>query len=257
MTEEVSPSFLIKIINLDRRKDRMEMILKNLAFTSFRDYPIERFSAINGIDLIEDIKSKNLYNDIVWKVLKNQCKKNISRGELGCLLSHYFLLKKIWKDPMIDIDQMIIVMEDDVHFSKCNYSEEISDILDFTQSNYFDFCYISGRFEKNFFCKDEKMFTEINNHFYERISGEGFKWDRTTNSYIIKKQSIPVILDSFIKLLSDKFVAVDHIFCRSKVISYDYFPHLFYSPANYSTDIQGHHRMNTINVEEFQKFIKS
>lgn len=249
--------FLIKIINLDRRKDRMDTMLKNIASTSFRDYPVERFSAINGIDLIEDIKNKKLQDDIVWKVLNGQSRKTVSRGELGCLLSHYFLLKKIWKDPSIDIDQGIIIMEDDVHFSKNDYSNEISEIIDFIENNYFDFCYISGRFEKNFTCNDNKMFEKLDDHFYKRIAGEGGKWDRTTNSYIIQKQCIPIILDGFIKLLSERFIAVDHIFCRSEIVSYDYFPHLFYCPANYSTDIQGRNRMNMINVSEFQQFIKN
>ena len=147
-------------------------------------------------------------------------------------------------------------MEDDVHFSKSDYSKEISDILHFNSNNYFDFCYISGRFQKNFFCKDSKMFEKDNEHLYKRIAGKGPNWDRTTNSYIIKKQSIPVILDGFIKLLSKLFTPVDHIYCRSDVISYDYFPHLFYSPSNYSSDIQGRHRMNTINTSQFKQFIK-
>ena len=97
----------------------------------------------------------------------------------------------------------------------------------------------------------------MNDHFYKRIAGQGRMWDRTTNSYITKKQSIPVILDQFIKILFQGFIAVDHVFCRSQIVSYDYFPHLFYCPANYSTDIQGRNRMNTINVGEFQQFIKN
>ena len=33
-------------------------------------------------------------------------------------------------------------MEDDVHFSKKDYSQEIVDILEFDRDNYFDLCYI-------------------------------------------------------------------------------------------------------------------
>ena len=74
--------FLIKIINLDRRKDRMDTMLENLEKTSFRNYPIERFSAINGINLIEDINQK-LDNDIIWKIFCGLKKGDIAKGQLG------------------------------------------------------------------------------------------------------------------------------------------------------------------------------
>ena len=46
MSENSKPDFFIKIINLDRRKDRMDAMMKNIAETCFSQYPIERFSAI-------------------------------------------------------------------------------------------------------------------------------------------------------------------------------------------------------------------
>lgn len=257
MTEQGQSDFLIKIINLDRRKDRMDTMLKNIASTSFRDYPIERFSAINGIDLIQDIKNKRLDDDIVWKVITSLNKDSIPKGRLGCFLSHYFLFKKIWKDVTIDIDQMIIIMEDDVHFSKNDYSGEIADIIKFNKTNIFDLIYISGRFKKNFTCNDSKMYKKVGSFIYERLSGEGYNWDRTTNSFIIKKNSIPQILDYFIKfILTDTFEAIDYILLRANIINLDVFPHLFYSPLDYSTDIQGKHAYDTINISVFQQFIK-
>ena len=248
--------FLIKIINLDRRKDRMDTMLENLEKTSFRNYPIERFSAINGIDLIEDIKTKKLDNDIIWKILSGFKKGDIPKGQLGCFLSHYFLMKKIWLDSTIDLNQMIIIMEDDVHFSKNNYSEEITDIINFDKTNVFDLIYISGRFQKNFTCNNEKMYKKETSFIFKRLNGRGHVWDRTTNSFIIKKKSVPIILDFFIKFLQERFEPVDCIFLRSSIMKYDVFPHLFYSPMNYSTDIQGKHVRDTININEFQQFIK-
>ena len=255
--EKSKSDFLIKIINLDRRKDRIDIMLQNLKKTSFGNYPIERFSAINGINLIEDIKNKNLDNDIIWKVLTEVNKINIPKGQLGCFLSHYFLLKKIWMDSTIDLNQMVIIMEDDVHFSKNDYSKEISDIINFNKTNMFDLIYISGRFQKNFACSNNKMYKRRTGFIFERLTGRGHAWDRTTNSFIIKKKSLPIILDFFIKFLKKGFEPVDCVFLCSPIMKFDVFPHLFYSPLNYSTDIQGKHVQDTINISSFQQFIEN
>ena len=61
----------------------MVKMLENLAKTSFCQYPIERFSAINGIDCIQDIKNKDLDNDIIWRVLINQQEHSPGRIRLS------------------------------------------------------------------------------------------------------------------------------------------------------------------------------
>ena len=258
MSENSKPDFFIKIINLDRRKDRMDAMMKNIAETCFSQYPIERFSAINGIDLVEDVKKKELDSDIIWKVITALNRDSIPKGELGAFLSHYFLLKKIWRDKTIDLNQMIIIMEDDVHFSKNNYSQEIQDIKNFNKTNIFDVMYISGRFHKNFTCNDNKMYNRITPNIFERLSGKGHNWDRTLNSFIIKKISIPAIIDCLIQFLQNNgFTPVDAILVECNVKQFDIFPHLFYSPMNYSTDIQCHHIRDKIKIDNLKQFAEN
>ena len=57
--------------------------------------------------------SKNNYNnDPLISILKN---KNVKYkcGELGCILSHYFLLREIALDDMLNNDSVIFIFEDD------------------------------------------------------------------------------------------------------------------------------------------------
>ena len=93
-----------------------------------------------------------------------------------------------------------------IHFSKHNYSEEITDIINFDKTNVFDLIYISGRFQKNFTCNNEKMYKR-DKFYFKRLNGRGHVWDRTTNSFIIKSQYL--LFRFFIKFLQERFEPVD------------------------------------------------
>ena len=93
-----------------------------------------------------------------------------------------------------------------------------------------------------------------------------FNWNRGTFSYVIKKsickKLMEIISTSFVKEETEqkeergiikfkeiiKFEAIDYVytFAFNKINMFDFIPHLYYSPVNYNTDIQGNHLTNII-----------
>lgn len=121
-----------------------------------------------------------------------------------------------------------------------------------------DMIYFGGRFKLNFHPSNpltKNFFSHSFNNFYLRIHGQGADWNRTTHNYLVKKNNIKKILNSILEYyLNEKqpTIQVDKMYCSlsKKLNMYDYFPHIFYSPMNYSTDIQ--HSKTMINTAELK-----
>jgi hypothetical protein len=114
--------------------------------------------------------------------------------------------------------------------------------------------YLGGRFTQNFIPKNKNFFIPHTlNNFYLRINGRGADWDRTTHNYLIKKINIPNIIKCYLEYFEtnqNHSFQVDTFYnsLSNKIKMYDYFPHIFYSPMNYLTDIQ--HSKAKINTKE-------
>jgi len=243
-------SIYVRYINLDRRTDRNEDVLKKLtSILGFEESNIKRFSAIDGNNLIQDLVIKNYIQDKLIEIIKEK-KNNVKAPELACLLSHYFLLKEIVEDKTIPYDSIIFLFEDDF-FINTQYlmSIKILDIVeeiknaDFNKESKWDMIYMGGRFKPNFIPKNKTFFNHIFNNLYKRIAGQGMDWDRTTHNYLVKKSNIQNILKCYLEYFEDKknpAFQVDTFYnSQTKNLEmYDYFPHIFYSPWNYLTDIQ-------------------
>ena len=85
----------IKVVNLERRKDRRENISKVL------DVPYDIYKAVDGATLKNTPEIMNLFmgNDF-----------DNRKGVIGCALSHYYL----WKQLVDDSVQYYVVLEDDI-----------------------------------------------------------------------------------------------------------------------------------------------
>lgn len=90
----------IFIINLERKKEKKEYMIKQLSKTKFK-YTF--FKAIDGLCLDNNF---NVINE--WRDPYTQ--KNITNGEIGCALSHY----NIWKKIVDNNIKKAIIIEDDV-----------------------------------------------------------------------------------------------------------------------------------------------
>lgn len=87
----------IYVINLDRRKDRLEHIKRDCKNANIN---FERFSAVNGKEL-------NKHQEYIDKYIDTS--KNLKNGQIGCALSHI----KIWEDIVKNGYSNTVILEDD------------------------------------------------------------------------------------------------------------------------------------------------
>jgi GR25 family glycosyltransferase involved in LPS biosynthesis len=261
MNSEIIDNIHVRYINLDRRVDRLEQMKQHLNFLQFKPENIKRFSAINGNDIINDLKNKNILSERIFNIISNKQSTYYS-GEIACTLSHYFLLKEIINDNSINDDDIVFIFEDDI-FMNTSYLDTnpftnvLKELNEFTKTNSdWDLIYMGGRFKPGFTeSNNTTCFLKKTDHFYKRLMGEGFIWDRTNHNLIINKKSALKIYNETYNAIQTKYREIDHIYANLSISSYDYFPHIFYSPQNYTTDIQGSNKKNIIDKRYFLPFI--
>ena len=102
------------VINLEGRKDRLEVFKKNnLKYISY-----ERIEAVNGYDIDYKKLTEDGYDtDHNW--IDPILKTTITKGEVGCFLSHY----KLWQ-RCIESNEPYLILEDDaIVTDKFSYDE--------------------------------------------------------------------------------------------------------------------------------------
>ena len=94
------------IINLERRKDRLQKISKHLKKNGFN---FIRFNAIDAINENIHILNRN--------ISQNGPLGELSKGDLACFQSHYLL----WKHISINEKRPILILEDDTYISNLGF----------------------------------------------------------------------------------------------------------------------------------------
>lgn len=239
------------VINLDARPDRWKRtraLLQTLLFIGDETCKLERFSAMNGYDLLRDVDQKGCGDDEIFDVLRQaSLTHDMTCGALGCLLSHYFLLSHIAQRSDLSSGDWILIFEDDVHFVDeteqrlCQVFNEVSEDMQMV--------FLGGRFHPHFEPSPNAFpcFEKVGGCLYRRPRWNvGFHhhadYDRTTHAYMIQKSTAEV-LRSWIRgwIQSTRSVqSLDtHIYGTITTIpTHDTFPHAFYSPLHYDSDIQ-------------------
>ncbi len=118
----------IYYINLDRRTDRNENIKNEIAKLNYIG-PVERISAVDG----RKIDINNLSEKLITKEGKlDAMNKNgglyyiMTRGAVGCALSHYNLAKKIINE--LNDNEYALILEDDVVLED-NFMNKLNDYI--------------------------------------------------------------------------------------------------------------------------------
>jgi GR25 family glycosyltransferase involved in LPS biosynthesis len=242
MNDFIQTTFKKKyVINLKHRNDRYEEF-KDRVSPHFDPNLIERFDAIDG----KNIDISTISEDFL-KTSKN-------KGEIGCFLSHQKIWKLIIDDSSIKNDDIILVFEDDIFLTETeNFSEKfIEAVYSFENiSKENKYLFLGGRFNADF---KPILNRDIKYHWkkdpkdilYERVPFLPIKnmiFDRTTHVNIFTKSMASFlykITKSREKAPSavDKFLIWSHIRNSNDIFFYDYFPHIFYSPLDYKSDIQ-------------------
>ena len=227
------------VINLSARKDRYDEF-KERTNKYFDSNLIERFDAICG-------KNINVTN------LPNFLKNAKNKGEVGCFLSHQTIWKQTMNDSTLKDDDIILVFEDDIFFTEKGdfekkFIEAISTFKNINQIN--KYLYLGGRFTHDFkptVVKEIKHhWNHINNNIHERIPIIPIInkiFDRTTHVNIFTKSMAKKLYELSNDFKNTPPVALDKFLIWSHTNNnglyfYDYFPHIFYSPLDYKSDIQ-------------------
>lgn len=213
----------VYVISLKRRPDRLADFYK--LYPGDKD-AVKVFEAVDG-------KDYKLYTlDDIEKYVLNRVSltRNISIGVFGCFASHYRLWKQLAGSDYPD-NYRYLVYEDDAFFVN-NYMKTLATALEGDVPE-FDILYLGGRFYPGY---TETQATRYNSTNFYRCMGH-----RGTFSYIITKQGAKNIIKNLEK--KDYYrVEVDTVLnglrASGKVIGYDLFPHINWSPMNYKSDVQ-------------------
>jgi glycosyl transferase family 25 len=165
----------IYVINLKKNTERKKYLIEE-----FKKHKIENYNfieAINGNDLnSEELKNKN--------IISNNCK--LTRGEIGCSLSHYKIYEEIIKNDA----EISLVLEDDVFFVD-GFNIKYNILMNRIKNINWDIFYLGINCYTNCCKEGEYVGNKIHGIYYPKHVLAG------THGYLIKKQSIKKIMDCF------------------------------------------------------------
>ena len=193
----------VYVINLDRRKDRMEKLFANHPDLELQ---IERISAVEGKKLQLTQKIARLFkpHDFKWK-----------KAIMGCALSHLGLWWRLANEKA-DINSYLI-LEDDVKFSP-EWKEKWAQAAPHIPENY-DIIYLGGILPPN---RDafEQHKEKVNAYFSRvkpnQIFGQGepnryFHW--CAYAYVLSKQGAEKVL-KLMNMHDGYWTSADHMLCN-------------------------------------------
>lgn len=174
--------FQTLMINLDRRKDRLDNFFKNYG----NIYPnVLKFSAVDGKNFnfnqfknILDISNYNQYN-----LIKNTyASHNNLKGALGCIMSHYLIWNIIANNNNLLDNDYILVLEDDIYLSK-DFNLKLNNLLEYIHfDNEWDVVFLGFSDYHN--TNDKKI-----NDMLIQFSGDKRLRGGGTFSYFIRKKA--------------------------------------------------------------------
>lgn len=172
---KISKAFFI---NLDRRKDRLDHINKNLPFSA------ERFSAIEA-------KSLEL-NDEIKKIFGKNLEK-FTKAEIACALSHYRLWKRLTLDKGSD---NYLILEDDVVFKE-GFTNFWNQVFSKNIPKNYNLIYLGGcqPWNKPHY---HKVLEKYNDYFFNIKRNDFFTkndhfWHMNASSYVLSKTAASLL----------------------------------------------------------------
>ena len=179
--------FCISLRRLDERRKNAIKLLSDIYFA-----PVYFFDAIDGNPLEwEDFYSEGFHEYKNFQTEDTSVKfpdreesiymkfwdREVTKGEMGCGISHYL----VWKKAVEMNFSEILILEDDISFELGEFHEYIDIYSNFKKNNEYDIFYFGGT------CYWNEPFDEhINRVFYKY----------TTHAYTIKKEAMQILVDS-------------------------------------------------------------
>jgi glycosyl transferase, family 25 len=158
------------VISLKRSLDRRAAISRQLedAGISF-----EFFDAIDGLELTDDYLRNNVDMTIVKK-----WPDFLSRGAIGCALSHYSVYKKIVESG----EEYALIMEDDMKLN-CNIKKIIENSKNHLNNESLLLFYFQSNEKVTLYKKNEIVLDEK----YSLMNVDEYKWLGAAGAYVIHR----------------------------------------------------------------------
>jgi glycosyl transferase family 25 len=128
----------IYVINLLTRPEK-KIYIKNQLYENKLKYIM--FEAIDGTQLDIDI----LYRDGILYQNKDNTKRNLRKGEIGCALSHII----IWSKMLSSNKKYFLILEDDAILVE-NFKEKLTSILNDVENKDWDMLYLNENCNRHF-----------------------------------------------------------------------------------------------------------
>ena len=216
----------IYCISLERMKDRRTHMVEFLSKIDF--CPVYFFDAVDGLDYDwSDFYKEGIYEYKNWKVAKEHCKvyfsddvfvdvtgcwdRDITKGEMGCAVSHY----SAWKHAYENGYENVLMFEDDVERDENILINCVNIFLKFTENNLYDLFY--------FGCSNVPL-VDVG-LVSDDVMQVNFAW--CLQSYVIHIKAIEILLNAnFLKSITplDEFIPASFGFHPRKDINelYDF-----------------------------------
>ena len=213
-------TFQSLMVNLDRRKDRMQKFYKTYGDI----YPnVIRFPAIDGktfdfknhMDLFDlkdyPNKQKNPYNHHGYKA-----------GVLGCALSHFNIWNKYRQISQYNDDDFILILEDDITLCD-NFNIKLNNLIqDLDKDENWGLCFLGFTDYKDF--GDTKISDTL-----IKFSGEARNRGGGTFGYLIRKRAANKLVHNAVKYKIQQAVDWFLIEQMGEIVCYKCEPELIYS----------------------------
>lgn len=231
------------LINLDRRSDRLEKFTKkNIEPGHLHSNTLTRISAVDPDEFSYKEETVH-YRDKSFPMSWLQISGHLKKGEIGCLMSHYFLWEKCAK-----ANKPILVFEDDA-LVVGDFTDKLESVLSTeTVPDDIDILWI-GTHTHGMQCRMKNQITDFSSHYYKFTMPRHYSI--YTYCYLIYPQGANKLIDLLHSNKLRHTDAADHFLCNKLDNHYillyeEKWPFLCSAPQG-DSDIQKTNRMTIPN----------
>lgn len=212
------------IINMDKNKDRMNQVIENYKKSDIREIPYKRFPAVIGknVDIHEWLTKDAI---VELKQVENKKYRNyhyqLTRGAIGCFLSHYSLAKQLLSDHRNDY---YFNLEDDIIIEPNGFKRLQEALINVPPD--WDFI---------LFGYNRLLYSEIVNDNFYKVSGF---WG--THGMLMNKKGAKALVDEVDQHKIDGQIDayMSRMSQQGKIVLYSYRNPIFTTYNNLLSDIQ-------------------
>lgn len=212
------------IINMDKNKDRWKKVKESYEKSDIREIPYERFPAVIGKNInIQDWLTDDAIREL--KQVENKKYRNyhyqLTRGAIGCFLSHYALTKRLLGDKKSDY---YFNLEDDIRIFEKGFRQVQEAMVN-----------IPDDWDIVLFGFNRLLYSDIIHDNFAKVTGfwgtHGMLWNKKGAKAFIEEvdqSRIDGQIDAYLSRMAQ----------QGKIVIYAYRYPIFYTDPNELTDIQ-------------------